>query len=125
MKYFVASVLPLLLLLSVFSCKPDYELYSKDSGVRLQFSPDTGAFDTVFVAAGSVTKRLKVYNPSKNAVKIDEIEIRKLGLSAFSLIIDGELKPMVTGFTLRGEDSLLILVEAYIDPTRQKNAFIV
>lgn len=125
MKHFVASVLPLLLLLLVCSCKPEDEIYSKDSGVKLQFSTDTVSFDTVFVSQGSVTRRLKVYNPSKNAVKISEIKIGKLGLSPFSLIINGELKPMATDFTLRGEDSLLILVKAYIDPNNNQNAFIV
>ena len=53
--------LPLLILFSVFSCKPDEDIITRDSGAKLEFATDTVFFDTVFVSTGSVTKRLTVY----------------------------------------------------------------
>lgn len=125
MKYCFAVLIPLLLLFSVFSCKPDDEVLTRDAGARLQFSADTIFFDTVFVSTGSVSKRLKIYNRHKNAVKIDQIKLDKLGASNYDLIIDGEEKDMASGITLRGEDSLLILVKVFIDPNSSLTPFIV
>ncbi|KAA9331897.1 choice-of-anchor Q domain-containing protein [Adhaeribacter soli] len=125
MKYCFAVIIPLLMLLSVFSCKPDDETLTRDAGAKLEFSADTIFFDTVFVSTGSVSKRLKIYNRHKNAVKIDQIKLEKLGASNYDLIIDGEAKDMASGITLRGEDSLLILVKVLIDPNNSATPFIV
>ncbi|MBK0404243.1 hypothetical protein I5M27_14700 [Adhaeribacter sp. BT258] len=125
MKYCFAALVPLLLLFSVFSCKPDDEILTRDAGAKLEFSTDTIFFDTVFVSTGSVSKRLKIYNRNKKAVKIDQIKLEKLGASDFDLIIDGEAKDMASGITLRGEDSLLILVKVYVDPNNSAKPFII
>ena len=125
MKYCFAVLIPLLILVSVFSCKPDDEILTRDGSAKLEFSTDTIFFDTVFVSTGSVSKRLKIYNRNKKAVKIDQIKLEKLGASDFDLIIDGEAKDMASGITLRGEDSLLILVKVFIDPNNDSKPFII
>ena len=125
MKYCLAAIILLLLLLSVFSCKPDDEIITRDGSAKLEFSTDTIFFDTVFVSTGSVSKRLKIYNRNKKAVKIDRIQLEKLGASDYDLIIDGEAKDMASGITLRGEDSLLILVKVFIDPNNDSKPFII
>ncbi|MFC5270770.1 choice-of-anchor Q domain-containing protein [Adhaeribacter terreus] len=125
MKYCFAAIIPLLILFSVFSCKPDDEILTRDAGAKLEFSTDTVFFDTVFVSTGSVSKRLKIYNRNKRAVKIDRIQLEKLGASDFDLIIDGEAKDMASGITIRGEDSLLILVKVFIDPNNSTKPFII
>jgi hypothetical protein len=125
MKYCFAAIIPLLLLFSVFSCKPDDEVLTRDASAKLEFSGDTIFFDTVFVSTGSVSKRLKIYNRNDKAVKIDEIKLEKLGASNFDLIIDGQAKDFTSGITLRGKDSLLILVKVFIDPNNATEPFII
>jgi hypothetical protein len=125
MKYCFAAILSLLILFSVFSCKPDDEILTRDANAKLEFSTDTIFFDTVFVSTGSVSKRLKIYNRDSKAVKIDEIKLEKLGASDYDLIIDGQAKDFTSGITLRGNDSLLILVKVFIDPTNSDKPFFI
>lgn len=116
MKYCFAALFSLLILFSVFSCKPDDEILTRDGSARLEFSTDTIFFDTVFVSTGSVSKRLKIYNRHDKAVQISQIQLEKLGASDYDLIIDGQAKDVASNITLRGNDSLLILVKVFIDP---------
>jgi hypothetical protein len=125
MKSLLSLFLPLLLLCSVFSCQPKDEILTTDPKAILTFSTDTVLFDTVFVARGTVTKRLLVYNPNPRAVRIDEIRLGKAAQSAYRLTINGVETPLATNLELRGRDSLHILVKAYIDPTDTNAPFLV
>ena len=125
MKYCFAAIIPLLILFSVFSCKPDDEIITKAGDAKLEFSTDTVFFDTVFVQTGSVSKRLKVYNRNDKAVTINEIRLEKLAASDYELIIDGEPKDITSNIPLRGQDSLLILVKVYIEPHNSAKPLIV
>lgn len=125
MKYPLSVLLSFLLLWSVFSCQPKDEILTLDPKAVLAFSSDTVLFDTVFVARGTVTKRLRVYNPNARAVRIDEIRLGRGGHSPFRLTVDGVESPLVSGIQLRGRDSLHILVKAYIDPTDTNAPFLV
>ncbi|WP_187262269.1 right-handed parallel beta-helix repeat-containing protein [Pontibacter beigongshangensis] len=124
MKYLI-SLLPLLCLLSVFSCTPDDEVVTADPGAVLSFSADTVLFDTVFVARGSITKRLKVYNPNKKAVRISDITLGGSGASPYKLTINGVESPIANNLELRGRDSLFILVKVNIDPSDVSQPFLV
>ncbi|RAU84308.1 right-handed parallel beta-helix repeat-containing protein [Pontibacter arcticus] len=124
MKYLLA-IIPLLLLLSVFSCEPKDEHITSDGNARLTFSGDTILFDTVFVTQGSITKRLKVYNPNAKAVEIEEIGLAGAETSAYELIINGVQSLFVRKLELRGKDSLLILVKVNINPKATALPFLV
>lgn len=123
MKYLLA-ILPLLLLLSVFGCEPQDEVITEDPDALLVFSADTVLFDTVFVSRGSVTKRLKVYNPNEKAVRISEITLAGSTASPYQLTINGQQSPLVNNVELRGGDSLYVLVKANINPTDQSQPFL-
>src|SRR5687768_3504004 len=125
MKYCFAAILPLLLLVSVFSCKPDDESITKAGDAKLEFSTDTVFFDTVFVSTGSVSKRLKIYNRNDKAVVISDIRLEKLGSSNYDLVVDGQARDIANNITLRGQDSLLILVKVFIEPNDLTQPFIV
>lgn len=81
-------------------------------------------FDTVFVSRGSVTKRLKVYNPNEKAVRISEITLAGSTASPYQLTINGQQSPLVNNVELRGGDSLYVLVKANINPTDQSQPFL-
>ncbi|ALI99065.1 hypothetical protein [Rufibacter tibetensis] len=107
------------------ACTPRDEEFTPDASALLRLEADTVLFDTVFTEVGSVTKRLKVYNPNKNAIRISEIKVGGLGNSPFQLFINGLPGPELQNVELRGNDSLLILVKATINPNAQEQPFLV
>jgi hypothetical protein len=117
-----------ILLLNFFSlfyfCKPTEEIIT-DSNVSLRFSSDTIEFDTVFTGQLSLTKRLKVYNTSENAIKISSIRLAGMENSFYSLIINGLPTNQTSNLLLRGKDSLFILATATIDQNNKTNPFLV
>ena len=95
------------------ACQPDMPLDSTTA--QLTFSHDSLLFDTVFTTMGSSTKRIMVYNPNRNAVLIERVEM-KCGKSFF-INLDGENElENLREITLRGGDSLFLFVRAEIDP---------
>ena len=76
----------LLILLLLQSCQQD--IISDNPTLQLRFSHDSLLFDTVFTQMGSSTKRMMIYNPHKNALLIDRVEM-KHGKS-FYMNLDGE-----------------------------------
>jgi hypothetical protein len=108
-KYIFSFILTLGLLTSLTftSCKKPLK-FSKEN---LNFSADTVVFDTVFTTIGSTTKRLKIYNPSKSTLKIDEIELLSGTASPFRINVDGEKGIYHSDLEMEKGDSLFIFIE--------------
>jgi hypothetical protein len=107
---------PLFLVLSCLltflpGCEPKEDLVQTSGS--LEFATDTVKFDTVFTTIQTVTKRLWVYNRNSGAVKTDVSLTGKLG-NTYSLLINGDAGPTISGITIRGKDSLLVLVRAVL-----------
>lgn len=115
----------MLLLLSALSCTPTEDEFTTDPQAILSFSSDTVLFDTVFVSKGSVTKRLKVYNRNRKAVRISNIRLAGAAISPYNLIINGAESPIATNLELRGNDSLYVLVKVNINPSDVNLPFLV
>ncbi len=113
------------MLLSALACKPDDEVITSDPEAKLEFSGDTVLFDTVFVTQGSITKRLKVYNPNKKAVRISDITLAGAAASPYKLIINGVESPLANNIELRGKDSIYILVKVTVNPSDENLPFLV
>jgi len=118
----ILSVLPCFLFIA---CEPEQEKITFDSGASLRLSADTILFDTLFTSQRSITKRFRVYNDNKNAVNISSIDIDGGTQSAFKIFVNGFKGSSFEDVTLLGEDSLLVLVEATIDPMDEDTPFIV
>ena len=100
------------------------EIVSDDPSLRLSFSHDSILFDTVFTALGSSTKQMMIYNPNRNAILIDRVEMRE-GTSFF-INLDGENQiENMCDITLRGGDSLFLFVRTKIDPQSANNPVLV
>ncbi|RTQ48587.1 right-handed parallel beta-helix repeat-containing protein [Hymenobacter gummosus] len=117
---------PLLLLFAMLAttvvlpgCEPKEELVTTDGSAKLEFSTDTVMFDTVFVQTRTVSKRLWVYNRNKRAVKVDEIRLAGSYGQPYKLIIDGDSGAARQNLTIRGRDSLLVLVKATLSVNSQ------
>ena len=111
--------------ITVFQCRPHDEVFDPEYGGGLTFSTDSVVFDTVFTGKGTVTRRLKIFNPHEKAIKISKITLRDGGQSAFTIIIDGKETGLYEDLTILGKDSVLILIKAFIDPRNENNPFLI
>ncbi|MCC3154131.1 hypothetical protein Q3A66_05035 [Hymenobacter sp. BT770] len=101
-------------------CEPKEDLVQTSGSLefRSEFRTDTVLFDTVFTTIKTVTKRLWVYNRNGGAVKTD-INLAGIAGTAFSVVINGDARPSAQGVTIRGKDSLLVLVRAVVGDNGQ------
>lgn len=114
----------LLLAIIVSACHPEEEI-NRDQDAKLAFSSEQIFFDTIFTQVGSVTKRLKVYNRNSQAVTISSIELAGKTNSPYKIIINGMESYYQNNLTIRGGDSIYVLVQVTIDPQNQSLPFIV
>ncbi|MFD1467826.1 hypothetical protein ACFQ48_06295 [Hymenobacter caeli] len=109
--FFLAFILLGCLSALLPGCEPKEDLVQTSGS--LSFVQDTVLFDTVFTTVRTVTKRLWVYNRNRGALKTD-ISLGGLGTSPYALVINGDAGPGASGVTVRGNDSLLVLVRATV-----------
>ena len=107
------------------SCTPEDEKITSSDIRPLVFSTDTVIFDTIFTEVGSITKRLIVGNPNKNAVNISAITLAGGGNSAYTIFVNGVANDQFRDEVLLGEDSLLVLVQVLVDPGQEDLPFLV
>lgn len=105
------------------SCTPEEEVINTDP-VELKFSSDTVIFDTLFTTVGSISKRVKIYNTSKNAIELNTISVEGIE-SPYNLVVKGEPTNEVRDVVLLGKDSLELLISVNIDPGNQDMPFII
>lgn len=96
------------------------------NAVTLQFSQDTVKFDTVFSTLNTITKRIKVFNPSKKDILISKVYMQEAlynrpNSSPFRLNVDGDTSLIVNNLIIRGKDSIFIFIKATIDYQNANN----
>jgi hypothetical protein len=109
----------------LYSCNFSEEVITRDKGAKLIFSQDSIIFDTIFTSKGSITRRVKVYNPSSNAIIIDKISLGQGNKSSFKVLVNGIQSSDFSNLRLLGNDSLLILISVHIDPRDENLPFII
>lgn len=134
MHLFIKSLLVFLLIL-LFSCKPEEEQVTTE-GVKLVFKNDTNLvtdsilFDTILAGQAnvfskpSISKRLKVLNPSPKAIKTS-IRLANDGSSPYYLIINGVKQNYVKDFMIRGGDSIYIFSQVTLNNQNKNLPFLV
>lgn len=109
---FIPILLFLGILLSICSCRSDFETIASKG--NLEFSKDTIYLDTVFTNIGSSTYQLKVYNKSKIDINIPSIKLGKGLNSKYRMTVDGmqgDNGKIFNNVTLLAKDSLYIFIE--------------
>jgi hypothetical protein len=109
----------------LFSACRKEEIITTDSSAKLQFSADTILFDTVFTSKGSTSRRLKVYNRNKNAIRISKIAVAGADRSSYQININGQPVSSATNLEISGRDSLNIFIRVLINPGTAALPFIV
>lgn len=113
----------LLLISGLISCMPEEEVLYRFP-VDLRFSADTVNFDTLFTTEQSVTRRLRIYNPSNKAVLLESIRLRDGQDSPYTLLLNGIRGKNFGEQLLLGGDSLLVLLEARLPATSANDPYL-
>ena len=106
----------LFFIMSVFlvACSEDTG-FSVSPLMRLEFSRDTIAFDTIFTAVGSPTSGLVVRNRNKDGLRISNVRLASGGESGFSVLVDGQYGPSMNGLEIRGKDSVYVFASVELE----------
>ena len=118
LRYILYAVLMGVVAMTTACIEDDFTTSSSDV---LAFSCDTLAFDTVFTELGTPTKKFTVYNRHKKMINISSIKFEGTNGGRFYLNVDGMTGEEFHDVEIRGEDSIFVFVEAYIDPTDRNN----
>jgi hypothetical protein len=116
------------LALLVQSCRKEDD-FTTDASAKLEFSTDTVMFDTVFSQVGanrplSITKQLWVINKNSKGVKVD-IRIAGNQYGLYKINIDGQPSNAVSQKEIRGNDSIVVFVQVYLNQVNQNTPFVV
>lgn len=101
------------------------EHLTTDANAKLSISNPEILFDTIFTSVGSITKRIKIANPNKDAVNISEVKLAGGSASPFSININGENLFAKNDLVINGQDSINVFVKVTINPNAQNLAFLV
>lgn len=96
------------------ACRKD-RLYT-NSGAKLEFSTDTIFFDTVFTTVGSLTERIKIYNPYDQPVELTRVWLKNGQASNFKVNVNGLPGKAVEDVRIEANDSIFVFVEVTVDP---------
>ena len=99
----------LLLSVLVAACSDEAD-FSSDAGLRLQFSTDTIAFDTIFTQTGSPTASFLVYNRGGSSLRVSNVARGGGDASPFSVNVDGQYGNDITDVEVRKGDSIFVFV---------------
>lgn len=100
----------------MLSCQPQEDIIAGES-IGLLFDKDSIHFDTLFTTEQSITRRLRVYNPSSQTVLIESIGLAQAKASPYTLYVNGRSGRAFGPQALLAGDSLLLLLEATLPKT--------
>ncbi|MDD2961913.1 MAG: hypothetical protein PHR45_07545 [Muribaculaceae bacterium] len=115
---FLAIALLAMLPLATGCIEDDFTTSSSDVPA---YSTDTIAFDTIFTELATPTASFKIYNKHKKMLNISNIRIKGESNAKFYLNVDGVKDKSFNNIEIRGEDSIFVYVQAFIDPTDSNN----
>ncbi|MDX2188482.1 MAG: hypothetical protein SFY32_01350 [Bacteroidota bacterium] len=111
-------------------CVPPEEVLSNDDSKFIiedaydNIATDSLLFDTIFTDYTSITKRVKVKNPTGNARMITSISVGGGSSSPFELNINGQKTQSFSKIFLRGKDSLSVFVKVNLSKSNQPTPFL-
>ena len=115
--------LPVFAIIALFSTSCKKDILNTDGA--LTFSADTVIFDTIFTTVGSATRQFKIYNPSKDEVKISSIMLAGGQQSKYRMNVDGVAGISFNNISIPGKDSLFVFVDVTLDPNNAGDPAIV
>ena len=111
-KAHILLLLSLLVGVAVSSCISDD--ITDSPSATLEFSTDTVSFGTIFTDLNTPTARLQVFNRNSKGVMISSIKFKNPD-TPFRLNVDGVSGSSFSDVEIRGNDSIYVFMECYID----------
>ncbi|WP_162555990.1 hypothetical protein [Reichenbachiella versicolor] len=93
--------------------------------MKLTYSLDTIHFDTLLTERSSITQRLIVRNGNDEAINLNNISLGKSANSDYDIYVNGIEGKSFSDKVIYGNDSMLILVEVFIDPMDEELPYLV
>jgi hypothetical protein len=124
-KYIIGVLLGTILLLQLPACVDDG--ISSDSNLKISFSADTIAFDTVFTTTTTATAKLKIYNRNNDNIIISSLWVGGKNNSPFKINVSGRSNETqsFSNIELRKNDSLYIYINVTINPNDQNSPVLI
>ena len=101
------------------------ENYSTNPSLRLDFSTDTLAFDTVFTTIGSATKQFMIYNHNDEPLNMETIMLAGAGSTGFRINVDGRKGDYFNNIGILAKDSMFVFVEVTVNPNGENQPLLV
>lgn len=115
----------ILLTVCFLACHPEEEEIHTGRDLQLTFSNDSVLFDTLLTIRKSITRRLRIFNPNTQAIRVSSIRLGRSSQSPYSIIVNGKSGPEVADEVIFGGDSILVLIEVNIDSSQQEIPYLV
>jgi hypothetical protein len=123
MQYIIKAIIFLFVGIFLIACKDDLDI-TTSSSAKLEFSTDTIVFDTLFTTVGSTTKRIKIYNRNKSAIRISAIDlVDSTAFARYRLNIDGFSGNHLRDIEIPAEDSIFGFIEMTVKGNINSNQF--
>jgi hypothetical protein len=107
----------------LFACQKDQ--IDQDPDAMLDFSTDTLFFDTVFTSLGSTTQYFTMHNKGKQKIRVSSIRLAGGANSFYRMNVDGQATYEVYDIDIEAEDSIYIFCRVTIDPSDERNPYVV
>ena len=107
------------------ACDGLEESYSTNPSLRLAFSTDTLAFDTVFTTVGSATKQFLIYNNNDEPLNMETIMLASAGSTGFRINVDGRKGDYFNNIGILAKDSMFVFVEVTVNPNGENQPLLV
>ena len=120
---FIAFIAVCIMISLLYSCQKDQ--IDTDPDTKLDFSQDTIFFDTVFTSLGSITQSITVHNKGNQKLRISSIRLAGGESSFYRMNVDGFPAYEVFDVEIEPEDSMYIFCRVTIDPTDERNPFVI
>lgn len=119
----IASLIAVVLALTaIVNCTIEPAI-SNDPHLRLSFSDDTIAFDTLFTHVGSATAAFKILNRTSANIRIADISLAGGWQSPFRVNVDGRYETRWNNVDVRSGDSVWVFVEATLPQTNDTEPY--
>jgi hypothetical protein len=121
--FFIYCLVAVIIIGSQTACNKESIITSKDALLRL--SEDTLHFDTVFTSRGSATQFFKIYNPNREKLILQSVQLKGGASSFFRMNIDGISGTQINNIEIAANDSIYGFVTVTINPNSNTLPFLV
>ncbi len=113
MQKLITGIISLWLLFVTFSCRKNFDTVEGQSDFKIE--KDTLFLDSVFSNISSHTYRFKIYNTSKQDIRLKKIYLEKGNQSFYRLNVDGDAGKSFENILIHARDSIFVFVEVTAD----------